>query len=168
MGKRIFITLFKQLTVVFQSLIFGQQHQPHGTGSVEEAQLSPSPSYLTPAYITHAPFPTSTMCLDRDSPLCRSAPLQIPGGTDGAMVCHSSVCHMTLSLWLGGWREVTRGHFCHCWDTADTLSPMWAKSCFCLGWGISGALQEPAQEPFSCEKKDCMGDGRISQDEFHF
>lgn len=74
MGERSFIALFKQLTITFLCLIWWQQHQPHGTGSVEagsveEAHLPPSPSYLTPACITHAPFPTSTMCLDTESTL---------------------------------------------------------------------------------------------------
>lgn len=137
MGKRTFTTLFKQLTIIFQPLTTWTAAPATGTGSVEaglveESHLSPSPPCVTPAYTTHAPFPTSMMCLDTET---FNVPLQIPVGTDGAMVCHSSVCHMPLSLWLGGWREVTHGAFCHCSDrySKSFVNKICPLTCLCLG-----------------------------------
>lgn len=108
------------------------------------------------------------------NPWCRNVPLLIPVGADGAMVCPSSVCHMPLSLQLGGWREGTHGTFCHWWDTADTLSPMWTKSAPCLAFasdevavGFTLVLCKYLHKRyFLGEKRDCVGGGRISQDEF--
>lgn len=72
MGKRTFTTLFKQLTIIFQPLTTWTAAPATGTGSVEaglveEPHLSPSPPCVTPAYTTHAPFPTSMMCLDTET-----------------------------------------------------------------------------------------------------
>lgn len=177
MGKRTFKTLFKQLTVIFQSLTCWQQHQPQGTGSVEagsveEAHPSPSPSHLTP-YNT-CPFPyLHDVHGHRDNPLCKHVPLQIPVGTDGAMVCHSCVPHASVP----SVRRVERGnsryflpllrHSKYSCVGKICLLPYFALDEVPVGFTLVLCKYLHKSHFLGEKKRDFVGDGRISQDKFH-
>lgn len=109
----------------------------------------------------------------RDNPLCRHVPLQIPVGTDGAMVCHSCVPHASVP----SVRRVERGnsryflpllrHSKYSCVGKICLLPYFALDEVPVGFTLVLCKYLHKSHFLGEKKRDFVGDGRISQDKFH-